>query len=99
MSVWDYDSNQLPQDLCLSHCPVLCDQVLSGPVLMMSYDVTPIRWFLNQLSPHSMRVFWSSKRHKVSHSRCCFCCCWQDRLASVMQLAHVILCYVSLLTQ
>jgi secreted Zn-dependent insulinase-like peptidase len=39
-------------------------QVLSGPSLMMSYDVTPVRWFLQQLSPSSMNVFWSSRRHK-----------------------------------
>jgi hypothetical protein len=55
------------------HSLPLCDQVLSGPSLMTSYDVTPIRWFLGQLSPHSMRVFWSSRRHKVSHDCCCCC--------------------------
>jgi secreted Zn-dependent insulinase-like peptidase len=31
---------------------------------MTSYDVTPVRWFLEQLSPSSMNVFWSSRRHK-----------------------------------
>jgi secreted Zn-dependent insulinase-like peptidase len=31
---------------------------------MMSYDATPVRWFLQQLSPSSMNVFWSSRRHK-----------------------------------
>lgn len=32
----------------------------------MSYDINPIRWFLQQLTPTSMNVFWSSKHHKGS---------------------------------
>lgn len=43
---------------------VYATQVLSGPVLMTGpFDAGPIRWFLQQLTPASMNVFWSSRRH------------------------------------
>lgn len=60
-----------PQPTSHARCPMfwmLCaTQVLSGPVLMTGpFDAGPIRWFLQQLTPASMNVFWSSRRHSGS---------------------------------
>jgi secreted Zn-dependent insulinase-like peptidase len=68
-------TRNLPQAMCA--CPMfpvlrvtvreLPPQVLSGPVLMTGpFDAGPVRWFLQQLTPASMNVFYSSRRHSGS---------------------------------